>query len=278
MLLLWIVIICLFVILSICLVCFQHRDNTPLIDQSLQELAVKHNSTVIALIDSPCRDPLNNNGHDSINLETTTSLLEVLRTVKPTSTVDLIIHTEGGDIAASLQIALALSRHQGSINIYVPFYAYSAGTLLCLSARTIFMDPQAMLGPIDPQIGIASLDGAFAVSDLANMKNLKSIDHQDDSIVLGDLVGQKWIKLLKSKISEIMAPNYEPGTINMIFEELASGKLPHDAPLNWPRLQELGLNISPCRLPPSIYKAVSSVIYDTCRHRRTTVFVGRRGD
>ena len=37
--------------------------------------------------------------------------------------------------------------------MFVPHYAMSGGTLLALAADEIVMDPNAVLGPVDPQIG-----------------------------------------------------------------------------------------------------------------------------
>ena len=34
----------------------------------------------------------------------------------------------------------------------VPYYAFSAGTLIAVGANEIFMHPTASLGPVDPQI------------------------------------------------------------------------------------------------------------------------------
>ena len=37
--------------------------------------------------------------------------------------------------------------------MFVPHYAMSGGTLLALAADQIVMDPNAVLGPVDPQLG-----------------------------------------------------------------------------------------------------------------------------
>ncbi len=53
---------------------------------------------------------------------------------------------------AASQIALALKRHPGKKIVVVPHYAMSGGTLIALAADEIWMDPDAVLGPVDPQI------------------------------------------------------------------------------------------------------------------------------
>lgn len=41
-----------------------------------------------------------------------------------------------------------IRHHYSEVNFIVPDYAYSAGTIFCMSGDSIYMD----LGPIDPQV------------------------------------------------------------------------------------------------------------------------------
>jgi ClpP class serine protease len=61
---------------------------------------------------------------------------EILRAVKLTSPdvpIDLILHTPGGLVLASEQIAYALCRHPARVTVIVPHYAMSGGTLIALT-------------------------------------------------------------------------------------------------------------------------------------------------
>jgi ClpP class serine protease len=81
---------------------------------------------------------------------------EVLRAIKLTDDdvpIDLILHTPGGLVLAAEQIAHGLCRHAGKVTVFVPHYAMSGGTLLALAANEIVMDENAVLGPVDPQLG-----------------------------------------------------------------------------------------------------------------------------
>ena len=42
--------------------------------------------------------------------------------------------------------------HYSEVNFIIPDYAYSAGTIFCLSGDNIHMDYFSVLGPIDPQV------------------------------------------------------------------------------------------------------------------------------
>lgn len=67
--------------------------------------------------------------------------------------LDLILHTPGGDLAATESIIDYLhSLYDGNIRAIVPQLAMSAGTLMALSCKSIVMGRQSSLGPVDPQI------------------------------------------------------------------------------------------------------------------------------
>ena len=67
--------------------------------------------------------------------------------------IDFILHTPGGLVLAASQIAKAIKRHPAKTTVFVPHYAMSGGTLIALAANEIVMDTNAVLGPIDPQLG-----------------------------------------------------------------------------------------------------------------------------
>lgn len=68
--------------------------------------------------------------------------------------LDLLLHTPGGDIAATESLVDYLrAMFDGNIRVIVPQLALSAGTMISLSASQIVMGKHSSLGPIDPQIG-----------------------------------------------------------------------------------------------------------------------------
>lgn len=64
----------------------------------------------------------------------------------------VIITTGGGSATAVERYVNILRNHYKEVNFIVPDYAYSAGTIFCMSGDNIFMDYFSVLGPIDPQI------------------------------------------------------------------------------------------------------------------------------
>lgn len=68
--------------------------------------------------------------------------------------LDLVMHTPGGDTAATESIVDYLwSKFSGDVRCFVPQMAMSAGTMIACSTRQIWMGKQSSLGPIDPQFG-----------------------------------------------------------------------------------------------------------------------------
>jgi ATP-dependent protease ClpP protease subunit len=68
--------------------------------------------------------------------------------------LDLILHTPGGDVAATESLVDYLRSMFGTdIRAVVPQLALSAGSMIACACNEIVMGKQSSLGPIDPQIG-----------------------------------------------------------------------------------------------------------------------------
>lgn len=93
----------------------------------------------------------------AINDKDINALMENLRGTDKSSGLDLILHTPGGDIAATEQIISYLkSYYNGNIRAIVPQMAMSAGSMIAVSCRSVMMGRQSCLGPFDPQMnGVA---------------------------------------------------------------------------------------------------------------------------
>ena len=66
--------------------------------------------------------------------------------------LDLILHTPGGDTAATESLVDYLwHKFDGNIRCFVPQMAMSAGTMIACAAKEIWMGKHSSLGPVDPQ-------------------------------------------------------------------------------------------------------------------------------
>lgn len=64
----------------------------------------------------------------------------------------VILTTMGGSATAVERYVDIIRSHYAIVDFIVPNYAYSAGTIFCMSGDNIFMDYFSVLGPIDPQV------------------------------------------------------------------------------------------------------------------------------
>ncbi len=64
----------------------------------------------------------------------------------------IILTTGGGSAIAVERYVNMVRHHYEEVNFIIPDYAYSAGTIFCMSGDEIHMDYYSVLGPIDPQV------------------------------------------------------------------------------------------------------------------------------
>lgn len=68
--------------------------------------------------------------------------------------LDLILHTPGGDIAATESLVdYIYSMFGKDFRVIVPQISMSAGTMIALASKEIIMGKHSNLGPVDPQMG-----------------------------------------------------------------------------------------------------------------------------
>lgn len=104
----------------------------------------------------------------------------------------VILTTTGGSAVAVERYVNILRHHYNEVNFIVPDYAYSAGTIFCMSGDDIWMDYFSVLGPIDPQVQnkegkwVAALGYLDKVNDLID-KAQKNELTQAEFLILKDL-------------------------------------------------------------------------------------------
>ena len=82
--------------------------------------------------------------------------------------LDLVLHTPGGDLAATEAIVKYIRDCFGNdVVAIVPQLAMSAGTMIACSCKEIVMGRQSSLGPTDPQFGGVAAGGVIEEFDTA---------------------------------------------------------------------------------------------------------------
>jgi ClpP class serine protease len=190
---------------------------------------------------------------------------EVLRAVKLTDDevpIDLILHTPGGLVLASEQIAHALCGHPARVTVFVPHYAMSGGTLLALAADEIIMDENAVLGPVDPQLG------EYPAASILKVVEQKSVDEIDDkTLILAD-VARKAVAQVKARAQAILSEHLSEEKAEQLAQVLSEGRWTHDYPITVEEAQELGLPVT-SEMPESVYKLMT--LYRQPGQRRPSV-------
>jgi len=182
-----------------------------------------------------------------INIEDSEEILRAIKLTDPNMPIDLIIHTPGGLVLAAKQIAMALKRHPGKVTVFVPHYAMSGGTLIALAADEIIMDPNAVLGPVDPQLGQYP-----AASIIAAVKKKKPDDVDDQTLIMAD-VSEKAMRQLKDTVKEILADKMDAKKAEELADLLSRGEWTHDYPIMYEHARELGLPVS-TDMPEEVYQ------------------------
>jgi ClpP class serine protease len=221
----------------------------------IRGLEVMYNSKVITLIHRQERISLFGIPiYKFIDIEDSEEVLRAIRSTPPDKGIMLIMHTPGGLMLAASQIALALKRHPGKKIVVVPHYAMSGGTLIALAADEIWMDPDAVLGPVDPQIGTQS--GTLPAPSIVKVVREKGVDKvDDDTLILAD-IAEKALNQTKDLVKKLLEGKLSQDKMELVIDRLVMGRYTHDWPITAEELKELGLNVK-TEIPPAIYSLMS---------------------
>ncbi|MDD2352499.1 MAG: hypothetical protein PHE81_00675 [Atribacterota bacterium] len=183
-----------------------------------------------------------------INIEDSEAILRAIRLTEDEMPIDIILHTPGGLVLATEQIAHALIRHKGKITVFIPHYAMSGGTMLSLAADEIIMDENAVLGPVDPQLGQYP---AVSILNVLKDKNVNEID--DETMIQAD-IARKAITQVYNFIKKLLTENHcTEDKAEKIAQTLTEGRWTHDYPIKFEEAKELGLCVS-SEMPKEIYE------------------------
>ncbi|MBC7255557.1 MAG: ATP-dependent Clp protease proteolytic subunit [Chloroflexi bacterium] len=197
-----------------------------------------------------------------INIEESEAVLRAIHMTDPDVPIDLILHTPGGLVLAAEQIAYALKKHRAKVTVFVPHYAMSGGSLIALAADEIVMDENAVLGPVDPQLGQYP---AASILKAVERKPIAEVD--DDTLIMAD-IAEKAIRLVKTTVLELLSDKMPPDQAERLATMLSTGVWTHDYPITVREARELGLPVS-TEMPKEIYRIMA--LYPQTAQRRPSV-------
>jgi ClpP class serine protease len=182
-----------------------------------------------------------------INIEDSEAVLRAIRLTPPDQPIDMILHTPGGLVLAAEQIAKALVEHKGKVTVFVPHYAMSGGTLIALAADQIVMDANAVLGPVDPQIGDMP---AASIVKLLVIK--KPAQVSDQMLVLADIAAKARVQVA-TFVAALLLKRLSKDKAAKLATILSEGRWTHDFPITVELARELGLPVS-TEMPRIVYE------------------------
>lgn len=182
-----------------------------------------------------------------IDVNDSEQILRAIRLCDDACPLDLILHTPGGLVLSAGQIAHALRRHPGKVTVFVPHYAMSGGTLLALAADEIVMDENAVLGPVDPQIGQSP-----AASVLTVMERKEPKDVDDQTLMLAD-IARKAINQVYALVRDLLAERMSTEQAEALADKLSTGTWTHDYPITAEEAKKLGLPVR-TDMPTEVYQ------------------------
>ena len=172
-----------------------------------------------------------------IDVNDSEEVLRAIHLTDPAVPIDIVLHTPGGLVLASLQIARAIHKHQGKVTAFVPHYAMSGGTLIALAADEIIMSEYAVIGPVDPQLGqypAASILKAVAKKPVAEV--------DDNTLILADQA-EKAMTQLRDSVQELLTGKIRQEKVEELAKLLSEGTWTHDHPITFEVAKGFGLPV-----------------------------------
>ncbi len=231
--------------------------------RAMERLEKQRNSRVIALIHR--QETMSFLGFPLaryIDIDDSEALLRAIKMTDDDVPIDLIVHTPGGLVLAAEQIAHALKRHPAKVTVFVPHYAMSGGTLIALAADEIVMDENAVLGPVDPQLGHQP---AASILKVLERKPISEID--DDTLIMAD-IAEKALRQVKQTVLELLHGRMDAEKAEKVATTLSTGVFTHDYPITVDEARALGLPVS-TEMPKIIYEMMA--LYPQTAQRRPSV-------
>jgi len=197
-----------------------------------------------------------------IDIDDSEAVLRAIRLTPAEQPIDVILHTPGGLVLAAEQIARALAEHKGKVTVFVPHYAMSGGTLIALAADAIMMDPNAVLGPVDPQIG------ELPAASIVKVLEVKKPERVSDlAVILADMA-QKARVQVNAFVTELLLKHYPEDKAKQLATTLSQGRWTHDYPITVQVARSLGIQVS-TEMPRTVYDLMN--LYPQAKGGRPSV-------
>ncbi|MBC7780922.1 MAG: ATP-dependent Clp protease proteolytic subunit [Proteobacteria bacterium] len=239
------------------------REATERLRSSvIERFQAERKSRVIALIHrQESQSILGVQVSSSIDIEDSEAVLRAIRLTPAEQPIDMILHTPGGLVLAAEQIAMALADHKGKVTVFVPHFAMSGGTLIAMAAQEIVMDRNAVLGPVDPQIG------GVAASSILKVVEIKKGLANDETLILADMAAKARVQVA-SFVADLLERRLPRKQAEQLAVVMSEGRWTHDFPITVASAKQLGFPVT-TDMPRVVYELMD--MYPQVRGQRPSV-------
>lgn len=134
--------------------------------------------------------------------------------------------------------------------------------MVALAADEIVMDENAVLGPLDPQVGQYP---AASILKVVEEKNVDRVD--DETLILAD-IARKALRQVRESVAELLSHRMDSEEAGKVSEQLTSGQWTHDFPISCQFLRGMGIDVF-CNPPGDIYRLME--LYPQLPQRRPSI-------
>ena len=160
--------------------------------------------------------------------------IEQIAKEKKHTRLSIVLTTGGGSATAVERYVNIIRNFYDEVNFIVPDFAYSAGTIFCMSGDNIYMNYYSVLGPIDPQVMNKDKRWVPALGYLDKINELIEKAHK------GTLTNAEFLILKDFDLAELKG--YEQAkelTIDLLKKWLVKYKFK-----NWTKKQTSGVPVT----------------------------------
>ena len=228
----------------------------------LSRIAQRRNTNVVVYVSSFLQKPLVPTAFTSITREDINGMMAAMSGLDFDKGLSLILHTPGGEMAATETLVDYLRSKFHYIETIVPVYAMSGGTMIALGSDLIVLGNQSQLGPIDAQLTLpngtvsaSSILGQFnrARQEISEDRNAAIVwapilqtmgpsllQQATNALALGQQMAAAWLAMYMFQDSE--DPEGQAATVADYFnsEEV---HLAHGRRIGVGECEEVGLNV-----------------------------------
>jgi len=137
---------------------------------------------------------------------------------------------------------------------------------VALAAGKIVMDPDAVLGPVHPQLG-SQQGGYYPAASVLKALEQPNPNRDDQTLILGDMA-KKAVEQVHDVVYLLVREKMPEDKAKELAKALSEGRWTHDYPISFEQAKELGLAVSE-QVPIEVYELME--LYPQAGQRRPSV-------